>query len=70
MRLICRVDCHGHIAVVKHHELQQLPRLVRYIERKGLDQRQTLEERQMLLLSVDGEEQASPILTDCELLVR
>ena len=51
MRLICRVDCHRHIAVVKHRELQQLPRLVRYIERKGLDQGQTLEERQMLLLT-------------------
>ena len=51
MRLICRVKCHRHIAVVKHRELQQFQRLVRCIERKGLDQGQTLEERQMLLLT-------------------
>ena len=51
MRLICRVECHRHIAVVKHHELQQLQRPVRYLERKGLDQGQNLEERQMLLLT-------------------
>ena len=50
MRLICRVECHRHIAVVKHRELQQLQRLVRCIEQKGLDQGQTLEEHQMLLL--------------------
>ena len=51
MRLICRVGCHRHIAVVRHRELQQLQRQVRYKERKGWDQGQTLEERQMLLLT-------------------
>ena len=62
MRLICRVECHRHIAVVKHRETGEVYRAKRIGPRT--DPCGTPD------VIVDGEEQASSILTDCVLLVR